>query len=147
MPNVRISEPLKFPPLPFRTPIDIDQVPPASFAVNEDGTVVEGTWRKTIVDPETGHACFYVKLRPNERATPHWHPSDTIYFVHKGTLLIEGEEPYHEGQVRLVQGGFAYGWEGAGPEGCEFLFVSLGSYGRFDPDEMPPPLGRWDDPA
>ena len=145
--TAQVTEAKKFPPLPFRTPINVDDVEPASVAIDEDGNVIPDTWRKTIVDPDTGHACFYVSLGPNQKATPHWHPSDTIYFVHKGTLSIDGEDAYHEGQVRLVQGGFAYGWEGAGPEGCEFLFVSLGTYGRFDPDEQPPPLGRWDQPS
>jgi quercetin dioxygenase-like cupin family protein len=138
------TEPIKFPPLPFRVPIRIDDVEPAVFATDDEGRMSDGTWRKTIVDPDTGFACFYVKLAPGSRATPHWHPSNTIYFVHKGTLVIDGEDEYHTGDVRLVQGGFAYGWEGAGDDGCEFVFVSLGEYGKFDPDEDDPPLGRWD---
>ena len=43
-----------------------------------------------------------------------------------------------------MRGGFAYGAEVGGPDGCEFLFVSLGPYGRFDPDVDAPPRGRWD---
>ncbi len=31
--------------------------------------------------------------------------------------------------------------------GCEYLFFSLGPYDKIDPDERPPPLGRWDDPS
>ena len=59
--------------------------------------------------------------------------------------MIEGEGSYVAGQVRWVRGGFAYGAEGAGPEGCEFYYFSLGPYGQFDPDRDPPPLGRWDE--
>lgn len=65
----------------------------------------------------------------------------------KGELVIEGEGSFFAGQVRWVRGGFAYGSEGAGPEGCELLYFSLGPYGRHDPDVEPPPLGRWDDPG
>ena len=35
----------------------------------------------------------------------------------------------------------------AGPTVCEYLFISLGPYDKLDPDEFPPPLGRWDDPS
>jgi hypothetical protein len=134
----------KFPPLPYRVPIRLADVDVAIYGQHNDGSTDDGTWRKTIVDPETGHACFYVRFAPNAKGTPHWHPSDTLYFVVSGTLVIDGEGSYDAGDVRLVRGGFAYGEEGGGPEGCEFLFVSLGRYGRFDPDEVPPPIGRWD---
>ncbi len=60
---------------------------------------------------------------------------------------MEGEpEPYRVGDIRWVRAGFAYGPESSGPDGCEYLFVSLGPYDKFDPDEFPPPLGRWDRP-
>jgi hypothetical protein len=137
----------KFPPLPSRVPVTLAEIEPAVYGVGEDGAVDRGTWRKTIVDPDTGHACFYVRFAPHQTGTPHWHPSDTLYLVVRGSLVIEGEGEYRAGDVRHVKGGFAYGTEGGGPEGCEFFFVSLGPYGRFDPDEHPPPIGRWDDPA
>ena len=40
-----------------------------------------------------------------------------------------------------------YGPEQCGPDGVEYLFISLGPYDKLDPDEFPPPLGRWDDPS
>jgi hypothetical protein len=136
----------KFPPLPMRTPIRMRDIEPATFAVGPDGTIDSGTWRKTIVDADTGHACFYVRFAPHQQGSAHWHPSDTIYVIVQGSLVVEGEGEYRTGDVRLVPGGFAY-HEAGGAEGCEFFFVSLGAYGRFDPDVDPPPLGRWDDPA
>ena len=39
------------------------------------------------------------------------------------------------------------GAETAGTDEVEYLFISLGPYDKFDPDEFPPPLGRWDDPT
>ncbi len=136
----------KFPPLPARVPITIRDIEPATYAINEGGDVDTATWRKTIIDPDTGHACFYVRFAPNQAGSAHWHPSDTIYVIMQGSLIVEAEGEYHAGDVRFVQGGFAY-VERGGPEGCEFLFVSLGEYGRLDPDIDPPPLGRWDQPA
>jgi hypothetical protein len=44
----------------------------------------------------------------------------------KGEFTVDGESTYHAGDVRRVNGGFAYGAETAGPEGCEFYVVSLG---------------------
>jgi hypothetical protein len=112
-------------------------IPPAVFGVGEDGEIDRDTWRKTIVDPETGHAVFYVRFGPNQSTGAHWHPSDTMYVVTSGTLIVEGEGTYGVGEVRLVQGGHAYLSEGAGPEGCEFYFVSLGPFGRYEPGESP----------
>jgi hypothetical protein len=134
-----------FAPLPFRTPISVDEIEPAVYAVDASGKPDLDTWRKTIVDPDEGDAIFYVRFGPNQSTGAHWHPSDTAYIVTKGTLIVAGEGEYTAGQVRRVPGGFAYGSEGAGPEGCEFYFVSLGPFGRFDPDVDPPPRGRWDD--
>jgi hypothetical protein len=130
--------------LPFREPITLADVPPAVYGVDRTGAVDPDTWRKTIVGPETGSAIFHVRFAPNQSTGPHWHPSDTAYIVLAGTMIIEGEGEYRAGQVRLVEGGYAYGREGAGPDGCEFIFVSLGPFDRHDPDEVPPPRGRWD---
>lgn len=102
------------------------------------------TWRKTLVDPESGHAVFLVRFGAGQRGEPHWHPSDTVYVFLEGSLTVEGEATYQAGEMRLVEGGFAYGAEVGGPEGCTFLFISLGPYDRHDPDELMPPRGRWD---
>ncbi len=127
------------------TPIGLDDIPYAVTIDDPDGGPPL-TWRKTLVDEGSGHAVFYVRFGPGQRGEPHWHPSDTLYVFLEGELTVEGEATYAAGQVRFVNGGFAYGAEVGGPDGCLFLFVSLGPYGRFDPDEFPPPAGRWDEP-
>ena len=126
--------------IPERVPVALADIPIAVGGTEPD------TWRKTIVDPSTGHAVFYVRFAPNQVGSAHWHTSDTVYLFVHGEFTVEGETTYHGGDVRRVRGGFAYGSETAGPDGCEFYFVSLGPYGRLDPDVDPPPLGRWDDP-
>ena len=133
------------PELPERTPVRIADIPIAVSLPRADGPPPE-TWRKTLVDPESGHAVFYVRFAPGQRGEPHWHPSDTLYVFLDGSLIVEGEAEYRAGEVRFVHGGFAYGAEVGGAQGCEFVFVSLGEYGRFDPDVDLPPRGRWDDP-
>jgi hypothetical protein len=130
--------------LPFRQPITLSDVPVAVYGVDAEGAIDADTWRKTIVEPDTGSAIFYVRFAPNQSTGAHWHPSDTAYIVVKGTMIVDGEGEYRAGQVRLVEGGYAYGSEGAGSDGCEFIFVSLGPFDRYDPDERPPPRGRWD---
>lgn len=130
--------------LPRRRPVRLDDVPLAVALPDHDSPV---TWRKTLVDPDTGHAAFLVRFGPGQRGEAHWHPSDTLYVFLEGSLTVEGEATYHAGEVRSVEGGYAYGAEIGGPDGCTFLFVSLGPYGRHDPDETPPPAGRWDQPG
>lgn len=133
------------PHLPVRTPTRLADLPVAVRAESPDGTPSQ-TWRKTLVDESTDHAVFYVQFAPGERGESHWHTSDTLYVFERGSLIIEGEATYHAGEVRFVNGGFAYGAEVGGPDGCTFIFISLGPYGRFDPDVHPAPAGRWDEP-
>jgi hypothetical protein len=130
--------------LPERTGVEVDALPWEEF-VDASGRRL-GVRFKWIVDPALGKNCMLLRLPPNHRAAPHWHTSDTVYLVTAGEFTVEGEGSYFPGQVRWVRGGFAYGAEGAGPEGCEFYFFSLGPYGQHDPDLEPAPLGRWDDP-
>jgi ChrR-like protein with cupin domain len=130
--------------LPERTGIDVDALPWEDF-VDASGRRL-GVSFKWIVDPGLGKNCMLLRLPPDHRAAPHWHTSDTVYVVTRGEFVVEGEGSFFPGQIRWVRGGFAYGAEGAGPEGCEFFFFSLGPYGQHDPDVDPPPLGRWDDP-
>ena len=106
-----------------------------------------GPWVRWLVDPASGNRVMQVRSAPNSQAPAHWHLSDTVYIVTQGDLLVDGEPPYRVGDLRWVRGGFAYGPERSGPEGCEYLFFSLGPYDKIDPDVTPPPLGRWDDPS
>ena len=82
---------------------------------------------------------------PDNEARPHWHPSGTLSVFESGSVIIEGEAPYHAGEVRFVKADFAYGVEVGGPDGCTFFFMSLGPHGRFDPDDHPAPGRSWDE--
>ena len=125
--------------LPWQTPIAVDALEPSVLRVRDDGSLDDDTWRKTIVAPPMGEAVFYVRLGPGAASPRHWHPSDTVYIVRRGELVIPGEGTYREGEVRWVRGGTAYGPEMGGPDGVEFWFVSMGAFGTFDPDVTPPP--------
>ncbi|MFO0689146.1 MAG: hypothetical protein U0900_10575 [Myxococcota bacterium] len=129
--------------LPERRPVDVASLPWEVF-LDASGRDL-GVRFKWIVDPALGKNCMLLRLPPNHRAPGHWHRSDSLYLVLRGELTIEGEPSVRAGEVRWVRGGFAYGPEGAGPEGCEFYYFSLGPYGQHDPDRDPPPLGRWDE--
>ena len=122
-----------------RTPIAVDDLEPSVFRVSADGALDTDTWRKTILAPDSGAAFFYIRIAPNQATPIHWHPSDTVYIVRKGQLVIPGEGVYREGEVRWVKSGTVYGPEAAGPDGCEFYYVSIGPFGSFNPDETPPP--------
>jgi len=134
-------------PLGERHPIHIEGV---AWERYRDPLAPEGAggpWVRWLVDPASGNRVMHVRSEPNSSAPAHWHLSDTVYVVTRGELLVDGEPPYRAGDLRWVRGGFAYGPERSGPEGCEYLFFSLGPYAKIDPDVEPPPLGRWDDPT
>lgn len=111
--------------------------------VDDSGFVPEGAFTKPLMDPATGHTFLAAKFEPNFVAPSHWHPSDTIYIITSGEFIIEGEGSYGPGDVRWVKGGTAYGREQAGPEGVEFLLVSLGEFDLVNPEERTPPQGHW----
>jgi hypothetical protein len=125
--------------LPWQTPIAVDDLDASVYRVLPDGEVDTDTWRKTVVAPPNGEAVFYVRLGPGASSPRHWHPSDTVYIVRRGELVIPGEGSYREGEVRWVRGGTAYGPEMGGPDGVEFWFVSMGPFGTIDPDVTPAP--------
>ena len=129
-----------------RRPIRIESVAWERFRdpLRPDAPGPDVRW---LVDPASGNRVMQVRSAPGSRAPAHWHLSDTVYVVTKGEFVVEGEPPYRAGDLRWVRGGFAYGPESCGPEGCEYLFFSLGPYDKLDPDVAPPPLGRWDDPS
>jgi hypothetical protein len=128
--------------LPERQAVELDSLPWEEFVDSQGNRL--GVLLKWVIDPALGKNCMLLRLPPDHRARPHWHTSDSFYLVTSGEFVVEGEGSYLPGQVRWVRGGFAYGSEGAGPEGCEFFFFSLGPYGQFDPDIDAPPAGRWD---
>ncbi len=134
-------------PLGERRPITIADVAWEDFSdPNEPGRPA-GPLVRWLVDPASGNRVMHVHSAAGRKAEPHWHLSDTLYIVTEGEFLVEGEPlPYRKGDLRWVRGGFAYGPESSGPDGAEYLFISLGPYDKIDPDEHAPPLGRWDRP-
>ncbi|HEV8298307.1 MAG TPA: hypothetical protein VGQ20_13460 [Acidimicrobiales bacterium] len=135
-------------PLAERQPIHIDDVPWEDYSDPSEPNRPPGPLVRWLVDPASGNRVMHVKSTSPVPAAPHWHLSDTVYIVTDGEFRVEGEEqPYRKGDLRWVRGGFAYGPESSGPDGAEYLFISLGPYDKLDPDEFPPPLGRWDDPS
>lgn len=127
---------------PEREPITVANLPWQGFT-DETGFIPDGPTFKALMDnddPEKMFALF--RFPPNYSAPSHWHPSDTIYIITQGVFLVEGEKPYHPGDVRWVKGGYAYGRETAGPEGCEFYLAALGPFAVHNPDEVAPPRGR-----
>jgi len=115
------------------TPHDVDKIEPSVYRVRDDGSIDDQTWRKTIVAPPNGNAMFYVRIAPNGATPRHSHPSDTVYIVRRGQLVVPGEGVYNEGEVRWVKANTVYGPEAAGPDGCEFYYVSMGPFGS-DPE-------------
>jgi hypothetical protein len=127
-----------------RTVITIDDLPWVGYLGPQATEPSPHVFTKTLIDPASGNFFMLVRIEPGAPGPSHWHPSDTIYIPRRGELHIPGEGVYREGDVRWVKGGYAYGGELPGPDGVEFLFISLGPYGWFDPDVDEPPLGRWD---
>lgn len=134
-------------PLGERRPITIADIDWEDFSDPDEPNRAPGPLVKWLVDPASGNRVMHVKSISRAKADPHWHLSDTLYVVTDGEFWVDGEpEPYRKGDLRWVRGGFAYGPESSGPDGAEYLFISLGPYDKLDPDEHPPPLGRWDQP-
>lgn len=134
-------------PLGERRPITIDAQPWVDFTDPNEPDRPPGPLVRWLIDPASGNRVVHVKSWPGRNADPHWHLSDSMYVITAGEMVIEGEGTYRPGDIRWVRGGFAYGPEGCGPDGVEYLFISLGPYDKFHPDVYPPPLGRWDDPS
>ena len=109
----------------------------------------DGEWT-TFVDPETSpdffeHMTDIVKVKfmgenwengpwivpnkfpPNTKADRHAHTADTIYIIMRGTMTFnDGTGWFKKGDVRWVRANHTYGPEESGPEGCEFILISMG---------------------
>lgn len=67
------------------------------------------------------------KFPPNTKADPHAHAADTIYVIMRGSMTFnDGTGWYETGDVRWVRANHTYGPEESGPDGCEFILISLG---------------------
>jgi len=76
---------------------------------------------------ETGPWVVPNKFPPNTRAERHAHGADTIYVIMRGSMTFnDGTGWYEPGDVRWVRANHTYGPEESGPDGCEFILVSMG---------------------
>ena len=66
------------------------------------------------------------RFSPDFCAAEHWHDFDTWYFILAGSMRFGEEGIYNAKDVRQVEGGFSYGPEDPGPEGVDFILVSVG---------------------
>lgn len=67
------------------------------------------------------------RFSPDYIAGEHWHDFDTVYFIIGGSMEFGPQEPFYEtGDVRWVKGGRSYGPEKPGPEGVDFILISIG---------------------
>lgn len=67
------------------------------------------------------------RFTPDYVAGEHWHDFDTIYFITDGSMQFGPQEPMYEtGDIRWVKGGRSYGPERPGPDGVEFILISVG---------------------
>ncbi len=66
------------------------------------------------------------RFEPTYEAGEHWHDFDTLYFITHGDMQFGNEGQYYTGDIRQVCGGFSYGPEKPGPDGVEFVLLSLG---------------------
>lgn len=123
-----------------RRPVTVGAEPWAAMH-DRSGFIPEGPSYKQLMDPAREGEFVLMRFPPDYVAPSHWHPSDTVYIITQGLFIVEGEGEYRPGQIRWVGGGYAYGAETAGPEGCEFYLLSLGPFSIHDPDEEAPPRG------
>jgi hypothetical protein len=88
---------------------------------------------------------LYAKFDPGYTAGEHWHPYDTVYIITRGTLRFGDEGTFGIGDIRWVKGGHSYGPEETGPDGVEFLLISLGGPVGLNWSDIYEPPGRPDD--
>jgi hypothetical protein len=127
-----------------RQPIHVADVPWYPFVQDNETVSIDlapGAEFRPLMQDDTTSALFvYVRFAPHYIAPSHWHPSNTIYIITQGVFNVEGEKTYYPGDVRWIRGGYPYGAESAGPEGCEFYLASLGAFATYDPIKNPPPV-------
>ena len=112
------------PELGPRQVIHIDEAP---LAVLRDGSTPAIELRPLVSD-----ACDLMVMTfafpPHYAGVVHSHPQDTVYVVRRGQFIVEGEGTFEVGDMRWVKANTPYGPERAGPEGCEVLLITTGSF-------------------
>ncbi len=106
----------------------------AADAVMTDGSTPRIGLRPLVTD-ECDLMVMTFTFPPHYEGVVHSHPQDTVYIVRRGQFLVEGEGTFLPGDLRWVKAGTPYGPERAGPDGCEVILVTIGS---FPPENGPP---------
>ncbi len=102
--------------------VNMDQVPWEDFP-DPAGRPTQPVQVLSAEDPYILRTRFV----PEYIAGEHWHDFDTVYFITAGSMQFGPQEPcYHAGDIRWVKGGHAYGPEQPGPDGVEFILISIG---------------------
>lgn len=104
--------------------IHIDDAP---LAVTTDGSVPRIALRPLTTD-QCDMMVMTFEFPPHYEGVVHSHPNDTVYFVRRGTFIVEGEGTFEVGDMRWVKANTMYGPERAGPDGCEVILITLGSF-------------------
>ena len=91
-------------PIGERRPIRIADIEWEDFTDPDEPDREPGPFVRWLVDPASGNRVMHVKSWAGRNAAAHWHLSDTVYLVTKGEFIVEGEEPYREGDLRWVRG-------------------------------------------
>jgi hypothetical protein len=112
------------PELGPRQVIHIDDAP---LAVLSDGSTPKIALRPLVSD-----ACDLMVMTfefpAHYTGVVHSHPQDTVYVVRRGQFIVDGEGVFEVGDMRWVKAGTPYGPERAGPDGCEVLLITTGSF-------------------
>jgi len=91
------------------------------------------------VSDECDHVVMTFEFPPHYAGVVHSHPHDTVYIVRRGQFIVDGEGAFEVGDMRWVKAGTPYGPERAGPDGCEVILITWGSFPpeNGDPDNPP----------
>jgi hypothetical protein len=107
-----------------QTVIHIDDAP---LAETTDGSTPRIALRPLVSD-ECDNLVMTFEFPPHYAGVVHSHPEDTIYIVRRGQFIVDGEGTFEVGDLRWVKAGTTYGPERAGPEGCEVILITKGSF-------------------
>jgi len=110
----------------------------AVAAVTTDGSIPSISLRPLVSD-ECDHVVMTFEFPPHYAGVVHSHPHDTVYIVRRGQFIVDGEGTFEVGDMRWVKAGTPYGPERAGPDGCEVILITWGSFPpeNGDPDNPP----------
>lgn len=86
-----------------------------------------------------GVSALRTRFDPQYIAGEHWHDFDTLYFISDGRMQFGEEGWFEPGEIRAVHGGHSYGPERPGPDGVEFVLISVGGPVALHWSDLEPP--------